>query len=75
MPALRCRITWSLSGSMLETAGFRLQTQTYANLLRENNIQVDVYEIQDGHHFDIVLDMNTMSAEVTQAIVRQILSA
>lgn len=60
---------------MLETAGFRLQTQTYANLLRENNIQVDVYEIQDGHHFDIVLDMNTMSAEVTQAIVRQILSA
>ncbi len=60
---------------MLETAGFRLQTQTYANLLLENNIQVDVYEVQDGHHFDIVLDMNDMSAEVTQALVRQILPA
>lgn len=38
-------------------------------------IKVDVYEVQDRHHFDIVLDMNDMSAEVTQALVRQILSA
>ena len=64
-----------LAVGALETMGFKRQTLAYADLLMKNGNMVDVLEVEERHHFDIVLDLDDAAAELTQALLRLILPA
>ncbi len=54
-----------------ETAEFKRQTDDYRDVLQQAGIPVTLREVEDRHHFDVVLDLADPGSWLSQQVFRQ----
>ncbi|PCI02959.1 MAG: esterase [Hyphomicrobiales bacterium] len=64
-----------LAVGSIEFSEFHRQTEEFANALRNNGTSVEVMNVPDRNHFNVVTDLSDPSAAITKATIAQILKS
>lgn len=64
-----------LAVGSIEFSEFHRQTEEFADALRKNGTSVEVMNVPNRNHFDVVTDLSDLSAAITKATITQILNS
>lgn len=70
LPDHACSLTLAVGGR--ETDGFKRQTAVYAQAWQQRGFPLQIVDMPQQNHFDLVLELADVDSPLTQAVLRQI---